>query len=96
MTGNPSNRESDDNYCRVIVAFANYRLIDGSCGIQWVIQKRDGNRKDGALRWTGHSYTRRRETVLRLYRELCAVADPNVLGILESLPDWHPRWGANA
>lgn len=94
MTSGTSNRESDDDYKRVIVRFEpNFRIIDGSCGIQWVFQKRDGRRKSGAPRWTGRSYCRTRETLIRLYREFCDVVDPDVLAILEQMPERHPRWG---
>lgn len=93
MSMEASNRESDVNYCRVIATFGNYRLIDGSCGIQWVIQKRDGHRRSGAPRWTGRSYARRREAITRLYRSFCELEDTQVLAVLEQLPDWHPRWG---
>lgn len=95
MTTGTSNRESDDDYKRVIARFEpNFRIIDGSCGIQWVFQKADGRRKSGERRWTGRSYCRTRETLIRLYREFCDVVDPKVLAILESMPERHPRWGA--
>lgn len=96
MTENASTRESDDNYKRVIVTFGKYRLIDGSCGIEWVIKVRDGSRRDGTPRWTGRSYARRREATMRLYRTFCVVPDRCALALVEQLPDWHRRWGAHA
>lgn len=93
MTPATTMREIDDNYVRVIVVFGSHRLIDGACGITWIIQQRDGVRKDGTLRWTGRSYPRRRETVLRLYRTLCDVPDATVVSVLVLLPERHPRWG---
>jgi len=94
MSGGTSHRESDDDYKRVIARFEpGYRIIDGSCGIQWVIQRQDGRRKDGTPRWTGRSYCRTRVTLLRLYREFCDVVEPEVVAVLEQLPERHPRWG---
>lgn len=93
MTGDKSHREIDDDYCREIVRFGEYRLIDGACGIQWVVQKRDGKTKAGGPRWTGRSYARRRETIIRLCREFGGLLNAEVLAILEELPDRHPRWG---
>jgi hypothetical protein len=95
MTSGTSNRESDDDYKRVIARFdPNFRIVDGSCGILWVFQKRDGRRKSGKPRWTGRSYCRTRETLIRLYLEFCAFVDPEVVAILEQMPERHPRWGA--
>lgn len=92
-----SHRESDDNYARVIVRFEpRHRIIDGSCGIQWVIQRRDGFKKSGEPRWTGYRYCRTREALIRLYRSFCEAEDPEVLARLQELPERHPRWGANA
>jgi hypothetical protein len=93
MTGDKSHREIDDDYCREIARFGEYRLIDGACGIQWVIQKQDGKTKSGGQRWTGRSYARRRETIIRLCREFGGLLNPEVQAILEELPDRHPRWG---
>lgn len=97
MSAGTSHRESDDDYKREIVRFEpGFRIIDGSCGIQWVIQKRDGVRKSGAPRWTGVRYCRTRATLLWLYRSFCEAEDPTIIAILEQLPERHPRWGANA
>lgn len=36
MSAGTSHRESDDDYKREIVRFEpGFRIIDGSCGIQW-------------------------------------------------------------
>lgn len=93
MTGGTSNRECSYNYRRVIADFGRYRLIDGSCGITWVIQRRDGHSKDGTPRWTGRSYPRSREKVIYLCRSFCGDIAPEVMALLEQLPDRHPCWG---
>lgn len=90
-----SNRESDDDYSKVLATFdPNCRIIDGKCGLQWIIQKRDGQRA-GRTRWTGWHYLKRRERLIDLYRQFCYVVDPNVLVVLQQLPEIHPgRRGA--
>lgn len=93
MTGGKSHRETDDDYCREIVRFAQYRLIDGRCGIQWVIQEPDGETKSGAQRWIGRSYTRTRDTIIRLCWEFGGDLSPEVQAVLDQLPEQHPRWG---
>jgi hypothetical protein len=95
MTGGKSHRESADDYCRVIAVFDHqYRLIDGACGLQWVLQKHDGRARSGAARWTGVRYLRTRTAVIALYRRLCAPGDDAIRQLLERLPDRHSRWGA--
>jgi len=88
-----SNHESDDNYAKVLATFdPNCRIIDGKCGLQWIIQKQDGQRA-GRPRWTGWHYLRRRERLIDLYRQFCIVEDPDVLEILEQLAEIHPGRG---
>jgi len=95
MTDGKSRRESDDNYDRVIAVLdRQYRLIDGACGLQWVLQRRDGSLRCGAARWTGVRYLRTRNAVIALYRRLCAPEDDATWQLLEQLPDRHSRWGA--
>ena len=89
-----SHRESADDYCRVIAVFDHrYRLIDGACGLQWVLQKRDGKTRSGTARWTGVRYLRTRNAVFGLYRSLCAPCDGETWQLLEQLPERHPKWG---
>lgn len=92
MTEGKWHRETDDNYCREIMRFAQYRLIDGACGIQWVIQKPDGKTKSGAQRWTGRRYARTRDTIIRLCSEFGGPLTEEQLAILQQLPERHPRW----
>ena len=90
-----SHRESADDYCRIIAVLdRQYRLIDGACGLQWVLQRRDGNLRCGAARWTGVRYLRTRNAVIALYRRLCAPEDDATWQLLEQLPDRHSRGGA--
>lgn len=89
-----SHREGADDYCRVIAVFnCQYRLIDGACGLQWVLQKHDGKTRSGATRWTGVRYLRTRNAVFGLYRSLCALCDGETWQLLEQLPERHPKWG---
>lgn len=88
-----SHRESDNDYAKVLANFdPNCRIIDGKCGLQWIIQKRDGQRA-GRTRWTGWHYLKRRERLIELYRQFCDVVDPNVLVVLQQLPEIHPGRG---
>jgi hypothetical protein len=94
MTGDKSHRENADDYRRVIAVFDHqYRLIDGACGLQWVLQKRDGKTRSGTARWTGVRYLRTRNAVLGLSRSLCAPLDSETWQLLEQLPERHPKWG---
>jgi hypothetical protein len=95
ITDGKSRREIEDSYGSVIAVFnQQYRLIDGACGLQWVLQKHDGKARSGAARWTGVRYLRTRTAVIALYRRLCAPGDDAIRQLLERLPDRHSRWGA--
>ena len=71
-------RESDRDYPFTIVSEGRARVIVCPDGIQWIVQRRRGDK------WFGHSYCRRRDTLLRLCRDW----SDNALAVLRSLPEW--------
>lgn len=82
-----SGKESADNY-RAVIAMLNtrWRVILCRDGIQWILQRRDGERGGGA-RWTGRSYCRARASLLRACRTHAGEIDPIALTTLHNLPD---------
>ena len=57
LTG-PSHRESADNYARIVARLDDDgRVIVCRDGLQWILQRRDGER-GGRARWTGVGYCR--------------------------------------
>ncbi len=51
-----SHRESDDNYARVVARLDDgWRVIVCRDDLQWILQRRDGERAGGA-RWAGVVY----------------------------------------
>ena len=86
LTG-PSHRESDDNYdCVVARLDDGWRVIVCRDDLQWILQRRDGERV-GRARWTGVGYCRTRESLLRLCRAACARIDPSEWAVLAALPE---------
>ena len=56
--------------------------------IQWKLQRRCSKPGQKA-KWTGRSFCRTREALLRCVREYCGVVDAEALKRLEALPEWH-------
>ncbi len=85
--GAGSHRESADDYCRVIAHLSpSYRVIVCKDGIQWILQRRDGERH-GRARWTGVSYCVTRDALIRLCRASSANIEPSAMAALRALPD---------
>ena len=83
-----SHRESDDNYARVVAQFDDgWRVIVCRDDLQWILQRRDGERAGGA-RWTGVGYCRTREALLRLCRASSARIAPSEWAVLVALPEY--------
>ena len=79
-------RESADDYPNIVARLSdNWRVIVCAGGIQWILQRRDGERS-GRARWTGVSYCLTREALVRLCRALSEPVDPSALLILAALP----------
>ena len=51
--------------------------------LQWILQRRKGKQ------WSGRSFCRTREALLRCVREYCGIVDAEALKRLEALPDFH-------
>lgn len=88
MTAALSHRESDGNYCRVVVNLnSRWRVIECVDRLQWILQQRRGERR-GQPRFDGRSYCRTREALIRTCRAHAGEVEPAVRAILDLLPDW--------
>ena len=62
---NASHRERDADYRHIVTELSDrWRLIVCRDGLQWIIQRRDGERS-GRARWTGVYYCQTREALIR-------------------------------
>lgn len=78
--------EEADEYHAVVVHLNNrWRVIVCSAGIQWVLQRRAGERH-GRARWEGRGYCRTSKALNRLSRRRAGAIDPTAIDILDSLP----------
>lgn len=83
-----SNREEADNYDRVVAVLdENWRIIECRGEIQWILQRRSGNR-NGQPRWAPKKFHRNKRSLIRTVYSIVGVVDPTILAILFSLPDW--------
>ncbi len=86
-------RESADDYPHIVARLSDkWRVILCPAGIQWILQRRDGERA-GGTRWAGVGYCLTRDALLRLCRGLESPGDPSALLILAALPE-HFKTGA--
>ncbi len=83
-----SHRESADNYCAEVIRSCRWRIIEGNCGIQWVIQYQARAGGPDTARWEGRHYFRTRETAIRLWRRFTG-EDGAILAAI--LPERFPR-----
>jgi hypothetical protein len=80
----PSNR-------LVVQLNLNWRVIDDP--LQWILQRRKGNRRGKNTGWQSRSFCRTLDALLRCIREHCGEIDIEALAKLKSsLPDLHPDW----
>ena len=87
LTG-PSHRESDDNYARIVARLDDDgRVIVCRDGLQWILQRRDGER-GGRARWTGVGYCQTRKALLRLCRASSTRINPSGWAALVALPEY--------
>ena len=81
-----SDRERDPNYRAVVAILSgSWRVIACRDGLQWIIQRRDGE-SAGQARWTGVHYCTTRNALIRLCRALEPLSDPGALHDLCHLP----------
>jgi hypothetical protein len=77
--------EEADGYDGILVKLNNnWRVIVCAAGIQWILQRRTGERH-GRARWEGRSFCRTREAINRLARTHAGAIDP-AAAILAALP----------
>ena len=83
-----SNREEADDYRRVVVVLnSDWRIIERRDGIQWIMQRRSGERR-GQPRWISRKYNRNKEALIRNVHALAGEVDPAARDVLDGLPDW--------
>jgi hypothetical protein len=86
-----SAREVDANFPGLVAVLnEHWRVVAGSCGIQWILQRRGKN--DG--QWRNCYFLRSRAGVLAYAgRREVGQVDAAALAILENLPEWFPEAG---
>lgn len=83
-----TSHESSDDYRGLVVQLNPlWRVVECRDGIQWIVQRSDGMR-DGRRRWTGRSYFRSRDALIRACRALVGSYEATAIDTLESLPNW--------
>ncbi len=91
--GPAQHHESADEYSGIVARLcASHRVITCKDRIQWILQRRDGERH-GRARWAGVGYFLTREALLRASRTLCARIDPAALAAMAALPEHFGRAG---
>ena len=87
------HQETANDYIGIVARLCDrYRVIVCKDRIQWILQRRDGERH-GRSRWAGVGYFRTREALLRASRALCGRIDPTALAALALLPEHFGRAG---
>jgi hypothetical protein len=84
-----SNREEANDYRRVVVILnSGWRIIACRDGIQWILQRRSGERH-GQPRWVSKKYNRnKRSAEATTSIGLAGEVDPAAREVLDGLPDW--------
>ncbi len=91
--GPARHHESADEYSGIVARLsAKHRVIICKDRIQWILQRRDGERH-GRARWAGVGYFLTRKALLRASRALCTRIDPAALAALAALPENFWRTG---
>jgi hypothetical protein len=87
-TAMPSSRsEEADDYDAVVARLNDrWRVIVCVADIQWVLQRRTGERH-GRARWEGRGFCRTSEALNRLSRNHAGAIDPSAAAVLASLPE---------
>jgi hypothetical protein len=66
---------------------ADWRVIDED--LQYILQRRKGKARSKASGWSGQSYCRTRQALLRSIREYCGPVSEAALHLVMELPAWH-------
>ena len=80
------SEEADDYHAVVARLNDRWRVIVCAAGIQWILQRRRGERR-GTARWEGRCCCRTSGALNRLSRTHAGAVDPVAAAILASLPD---------
>ena len=82
-----SNRETDETY-RGVTAVLNskLRVISGSCGLQWVMQRRKNQ-----LTWISFAFCATKEGLLLRLPKKGQGCNPAAWAIIKVLPDFFPK-----
>lgn len=84
----PSNREEANDYRRVVVILnSGWRIIACRDGIQWILQRRSGERH-GQPRWVSKKYNRNKKALIDNVHRFVGEVDPAAREVLDELPDW--------
>jgi hypothetical protein len=86
-TGLSARAESSDDYPVVAQLNPRWRVIVCAQGIQWILQRRASTETYATSRWTGRSFCRTREALLRCSREHAGPVAPAAACLLAALPD---------
>jgi hypothetical protein len=87
-----SNREEDETYGGVVAVLnPSLRVIRGSCGVQWILQRRKN-----PVRWLSLAYCGSKEGLLlrikdHLQPPVAKLCNPEAWAIIEALPDVFPK-----
>ena len=82
-----SNRETDETYGGVVVVLnSGLRVVRGSCGLQWVVQRRKN-----PLIWASFAFCATKEGLLLRLPRNGPGCDPAAWAIIEALPDFFPK-----
>ena len=83
---NPSHRERDDSYTKVILQLApRWRIIECRNAEQWIIQHRSAEPLHGGV-WRSISYVVSRDKLIELSTSLGLLPEPSKRAVLEALP----------
>jgi hypothetical protein len=84
--------EGADDYPAIVARLNDrWRVIAGTCGIQWILQRRGSPEKARRDDWRGRSYFRTREALIRCSHALSGQIDPAASAILANLPERFPE-----
>jgi hypothetical protein len=81
------SEEADDYHAVVVKINDNWRVIVCVAGLQWILQRRAGERH-GSARWEGRSFCRTSEALNRLSRKRAGIIGAAASAVLAALPDW--------
>lgn len=84
--GGAVNRESSDFYPRIVAVLnPRWRVVVCPAGIQWILQRRSGERH-GTARWDGRAYCRTSQALIRCCRDYAGEIEPRACATLAALP----------